>query len=71
MSKCPFLSNNIEDVNCFKECCFYKEPVAQKCPFKQSEEATNFEFKEIEEKYGLYSEENSLLDIIYDGKSIG
>lgn len=70
MSKCPFLSNNTENITCFKECCFYKEPVIEKCPFKQLEPVRKFIFKGIDENYDAYNDEKSLLNMIYENKNI-
>lgn len=43
---CPFLTDQNEEVECFKECAFYNEKTKnQECPFMK------LDFKEIDMKY--------------------
>lgn len=70
MAKCPLLSTIDEDVECFKECEFYKwEGNNNKCPFMEVKKSRKT-LKHISEYEAYKEDKTSPISILYSDNYI-
>lgn len=70
MSSCPFLSNHLSEVSCFKECAFYEHTeINSLCPFRAHVKDKVLEIGSFYE-YDLFRNEGAqLLEDLYEDNS--